>query len=385
MKKNIPYGRQQIDQDDCKAVLEALQADYLTQGPKVVEFERDFAAFVGSKYAIAVNNGTAALHLGALALGVNSESRILVAGNSFAASANCVLYCGGQVEFCDISSETWCLDIDLVAEKLKAAPFGHYAGIIVIDYAGFPSNTEKLRELAARHKLWIMEDACHAPGARFRNSEGEWAASGSGRYADIGTFSFHPVKHLTTGEGGMITTNDKGLYEKILKLRTHGITKNEQEFEKASDGPWYHEMQVLGFNYRLPDLNCALGVSQLKKMPKNLARRQEIASIYFREFQSLPLGLPFASSDIYNAYHLFVVRTPRRDELFAFLKEKGIQCQVHYIPIYQHPFYRRLLGTIQLPQNDQFYLEAMSLPMYHSMADEDVFYVVECVKKFFSV
>lgn len=247
MMNPISYGKQDITDKDISAVVEVLKGDYLTQGNKVLEFEEKFADYIGSKYAVAVANGTAALHLSALSLRVNTTSKVITSPITFAATANCIRYCGGNVDFCDIDPETLLLDINLVRQKLEKSPKGMYQGIIPVDFAGHPVNMEAFRELANEFDLWLLEDACHAPGGSFTDGKGIVQKCGNGKYADLAIFSFHPVKHITCGEGGMITTNRKDLYERILKLRTHGITKAPKKMEE-NHGGWYYEMQELGYN-----------------------------------------------------------------------------------------------------------------------------------------
>ncbi|MEZ7930031.1 MAG: aminotransferase class I/II-fold pyridoxal phosphate-dependent enzyme, partial [Flavobacteriales bacterium] len=279
--KKIPYGRQNIDQNDLDAVVSTLQSDYLTQGPKVKEFEAAFADYVGAKYAIAVNNATSGLHLSVLALGLKEGERVITTPITFAASANCIRYAGGEVWFADINPDTYLLDINSVRELIESKPKGFFKGIIPVDFAGLPLNIEEFRELAQEHDLWIIEDACHAPGGYFNDSKGERNFCGNGNYADIGVFSFHPVKHIACGEGGMLTTNSEELYKKLMLLRTHGITKENME---ENHGGWYYEMVELGFNYRLTDFQSALGITQLAKNEKGVERRNEIASNYKKAF-----------------------------------------------------------------------------------------------------
>ena len=257
--KNIPYGRQSIDENDIEAVVSALQSDYLTQGPKVKEFETKFAEYVGAKYAVAVNNATSGLHLSVLALGLSKGERVITTSITFAASANCIRYAGGEVWFADINPKTYLLDINSVRELIESKPKGFFKGIIPVDFAGLPINMEEFRGLADEHNLWIIEDACHAPGGYFKDSKEVNVFCGNGEYADIGVFSFHPVKHIACGEGGMITTNSEKLYKKITSLRTHGITKENMS---ENDGGWFYEMQELGYNYRLTDIQSALGITQ---------------------------------------------------------------------------------------------------------------------------
>ena len=386
----IPYGRQQITQEDIDAVVETLQSDYLTQGPKVAEFEEKFAAYVGSKFAVAVANGTAALHLCALALDVNEKSRVITTPITFSASANCVRYCGGQVEFADIDPETGLLDIEKVRQKLQSQPKGYYTGIIPVDFAGMPVNLEAFRQLADEFGLWIIEDACHAPGGFFTDSKGVKQLCGNGNYADLAIFSFHPVKHIATGEGGMITTNNPELYQKLLTLRTHGITRDPAKM-RENHGGWYMEMQELGYNYRMPDMLTALGISQLKRADVGLQRRQEIAGKYdaaFRNLNNLKILNPAAyqtgtSDEIKHAYHLYVIQVEKRKELYDFLRTKNIFAQVHYIPVHRMPYYHELgFKKDDFPLAEAYYEMCLSLPMYPSLTDEEQAYVIEQVLTF---
>src|SRR5690606_17071839 len=288
----IPYGRQNITEDDIQAVISALKGDYLTQGPTILEFEKAFAEYIGCRYAVAVANGTAALHLSVLALGIENGDKVITTPITFAASANCVKYCGGDVVFSDINPETYLLDVNAVEKLLESSPKGTYKVIIPVDFAGRAVDLEAFKKLADKHNLWLIEDACHAPGGYFVDSKGFQQNCGNGNYADLAIFSFHPVKHIATGEGGMITTNDKELYDKLLQLRTHGITRNVEEFSNSlefANGTanhnetypgWYMEMQTLGYNYRFTDFQSALGLSQLKKASAGIDRRRESASIY---------------------------------------------------------------------------------------------------------
>ena len=282
----IPYGRQHITEEDISAVVDALKSDFLTQGPKIAEFENSFAKYIGSKYAVAVSNGTAALHLCALALNVNKSSRVITSPITFAASANCIRYCDGEVHFADIDEKTYLLDINKVRELLSKHPKGYFEGIIPIDFAGNAVNLEEFKKLANEFGCWIIEDACHAPGGYFIDSKGTKQNCGNSQFADLAIFSFHPVKHIACGEGGMITTNDEKLYNKLIKLRTHGITKDPNLMHN-NDGGWYYEMQDLGYNYRITDFQAALGISQLKRADDGLTRRKEIAKIYSEAFKTI--------------------------------------------------------------------------------------------------
>ena len=387
---SIPYGRQHITQDDIDAVVETLQSDYLTQGPKVAEFENAFANYVGAKYAVAVTNGTAALHLSALALGVNEGSRVITTPITFVASANCIRYCGGMVEFADIDPETALLDINKVRALLESQPEGYYSGIIPVDFAGNPVNLEEFRKLADEYNLWMIEDAAHSPGGYFYDSQGNKQLCGNGVFADLAIFSFHPVKHIATGEGGMITTNNEELYQKLLRLRTHGITR-EAELLEENHGGWYMEMQELGYNYRIPDMLCALGLSQLRRADANLARRKGIAKVYDKAFaevegikvlQTNPAALG-NNGETGHAYHLYVIRVQNRKGLFDFLRQHNIFAQVHYIPAHTMPYYRNLgYSKGDFPEAEKYYSQCLSLPMYPSLTQEEQEFVIEKVKEF---
>lgn len=379
----IPYGRQHITDEDLKAVADTLKSDFLTQGPKVLQFEKKFAEYVEAPHAIAVNNATAALHLCCLALGVKKGHKILCTPNTFVASSNAVLYCGADVEFIDIDPETFCIDYRSLKSKLAGSAKGSFQGIIAVDFGGYPLDFQKLKEIVSPYGLWIIEDACHAPGAEYQTESGRWEKTGNGKYADLATFSFHPVKHIATGEGGMITTASAALAKKINLLRTHGITKDPQEMSEC-EGGWDMEMIDLGYNYRMPDILCALGLSQLNRMEANLNRRREIAERYNFEFKDLPFKTPSLPKDIRHAFHLYVIQTEKRKELYDFLKLKQIYAQVHYIPIYQQPFYEKKYGKQSFAKADNYYRKALSLPMYHSMTVEDQSKVIEAVREFFS-
>lgn len=388
-KKIIPYGRQSINDDDIKSVVAVLKSDYLTQGPMVLEFEKEFAKYVGAKYAVAVSNGTAALHLGSLALGVNSESKIITTPITFAASANCVSYCGGQVVFSDINSSTVTIDINSLKNILSSSPKGTYSGIIPVDMAGYPINTEEIKKIADEHGLWIMEDACHAPGAYFTDSKGVKQLCGNGVYSDLTVFSFHPVKHITTGEGGVITTNSEELYKKLLLLRTHGITKDQKNLIE-NHGPWYYEMQVLGYNYRISDILCALGSSQLKRADEGIKKRREIASVYDNAFKNNSeieiisgTNEELLGNGIGHAYHLYIIKIKNRKELYNYLHENDILAQVHYIPLNLMPYYQSLGAKAgDMPMAEKYYEECLSLPMYPTLKIEEQRFVIKKILEF---
>jgi UDP-4-amino-4,6-dideoxy-N-acetyl-beta-L-altrosamine transaminase len=391
--KPIPYGRQQITQADIQAVVDTLQSDFLTQGPKVEEFEHKFAHYVGAAYAVAVANGTAALHLCALALGVQPGVRVITTPITFAASANCVRYAGGEVYFADIDPQTGLLDLQKVRELIESKPAGFFSGIIPVDFAGYPVDLEAFRQLADAHGLWIIEDACHAPGGAFTDSDGQRQLCGNGNFADLAIFSFHPVKHIATGEGGMITTNRQDLYRALLLLRTHGITKNP-ELLHQNPGGWYYEMQTLGFNYRMPDMLTALGISQLDRAQAGLQRRFQLAARYdaaFRHHPDMAILNPKAyhpekNQGIDHAYHLYVILVEDRKGLYDHLKAHQIFAQVHYIPVHTMPYYQQLgWQTGDFPLAEQYYARCLSLPMYPSLTDEEQEYVIAQVLGFLPV
>jgi UDP-4-amino-4,6-dideoxy-N-acetyl-beta-L-altrosamine transaminase len=372
----IPYGRQNIEQDDIDAVVETLQADFLTQGPKVKEFEEKFAHYVGAEYAVSVNNATSGLHISVLALGIKPNERVITTPITFAASANCIRYAGGEVWFADIDPNTYLLCLESVKILIESKPKGFFKGIIPVDFAGLPVNLEEFKTLAKKHDLWIIEDACHAPGAYFTDSNNDKQKCGNGSYADIGVFSFHPVKHIACGEGGMLTTNSEKLYKKLLSLRTHGITKDNM---KENHGGWFYEMQELGYNYRLTDIQSALGISQLAKNSDGVIRRNEIAGKYKQafnggiKFQELPEGT-------YNAHHLFVIEVSNRKELYNSLRAHNIFSQIHYVPVHKLPYYQGIgYKDADLSNSETYYSNCISLPMYPSLSDEEQSFVIEKV------
>jgi len=386
----ISYGRQTIDKDDIESVTKILTSDWLTSGSKVAEFEKKFSHYVGSKYAVTVNNGTAGLHLTCLAAGLKKNNELITSSLTFVASANCALYCGAKPVFIDVN------DQGLIDEnKIKDRITKNTKIIIPVHYAGFPCNLEKIKKLADKHKLIVIEDACHALGARYKNSQ-----IGDCKYSNMAVFSFHPVKHITTGEGGMITTNSKKYYEKLLMLRNHGITRDSSKFKvstyaKASAGRqssklrgvWYYEMQELGFNYRLTDIQCALGISQLEKIDKFVKRRREIAMIYNQVFKNnSKIEIIKENKDQFCAYHLYPIRVKdekMRFELFNYLKSKDVYCQVHYIPVYWHPYYQKLgyKRGINL-KAEKYYQRVISIPIYPLMKNNEIKYVINIIKEF---
>ena len=374
--KAIPYGRQNIEQDDIDAVVKTLAADFLTQGPKVQEFEEKFAAYVGAKYAVAVNNATSGLHLAINSLGLKQGERVITTPITFAASANCVRYAGGEVWFADIDSDTYLLSLEKTRALIESKPKGFFKGIIPVDFAGLPVNLEAFKELANEHNLWIIEDACHAPGGYFTDSKGAKQKCGNGNYADIGVFSFHPVKHIACGEGGMVATNSEELYKKLTLLRSHGITKNNMS---ENHGAWFYEMQELGFNYRLTDIQSALGITQLAKNNTGVKRRNEIAKIYKEAFKNKVKYQSLNEGD-YNAHHLFVIEVEDRKGLYDFLRNNNIFAQIHYIPVHTLPYYQKIgYEKADLSNSENYYSKCISVPMYPSLTNEEQEFVIEKV------
>lgn len=378
--KNIPYGRQQIDQADIEAVVETLKSDFLTQGPKIEEFEKAFAKYVDAKYAVAVSNATAGLHIANLALGVKPGDRVITTPITFAASANASRYCGTEIWFADIDPNTYLLDIKAVSKLIESKPKGFFNGIVPVDFAGLAVNLEEFRALAAKHNLWIIQDAAHAPGAYFIDSNGTKNMCGNGKYADCAVFSFHPVKHIACGEGGMVTTNDKKLSELLKLYRSHGITKDNMG---ENHGGWYYEMQALGYNYRLTDMLAALGLSQLAKNPKGLLRRNEIAVRYKEAFKNTEIKYQALPDGRYNAHHLFVIEVEDRKGLYDYLREQNIFAQIHYIPLHTLPYYKEIgYGDADLSQAEHYYNHCISLPMFPSLTDDEQEYVIQKVLEF---
>lgn len=396
--KIIPYGRQNITQEDINVVIAALESDYLTQGPKILEFEREFAKYVGSVYAVAVSNGTAALHLCALALDVKEGDKVITTPITFAASANCVKYCGGEIVFSDIDSETYLLDIEKVRELLESSPKGTYKGIIPVDFAGRAVDLEAYRKLANEYDLWIIEDACHAPGGFFNDIKGDRQNCGNSNFADLAIFSFHPVKHIACGEGGMITTNDEIFYKKLLALRTHGITKNELEYQNSvsfANGTdndiintypgWYMEMQALGFNYRLTDFQAALGTSQLKRAEEGLVKRIGIATLYNEAFKTKSFVKGQSGVVEGHAYHLYVIEVEDRLGLYNYLRENKIFAQIHYIPCHLMPYYKQFgWKEKDMPNAEEYYKNCISLPMYPTLTNDEQKFVIEKIISYYS-
>lgn len=383
MKRPLPYSRQDISEADIAAVAEVLRSPFLTQGPAVPRFEEEFAALHGVAHGIAVANATGALHIACLALGVGPGTRVWTSPNSFVASANCARYCGATVDFVDIDPVTRNMSVARLTEKLnEAARNNALPGVVIpVDFAGYPCDMVEFRELADRYGFRILSDSSHAVGARYHDAP-------VGRLADIAVFSFHPVKIITTGEGGMCLTDDPQLAAAMRKARSHGITRDPAEMEKEPDGPWYYEQVSLGFNYRLTDIQAALGSSQLTRLGEREARRDHLARRYDDALATLPLRLPPRSNDRSSAHHLYVVevddeKTSRtRAEVFEHLRSDGIAPNVHYIPIHLQPDYRRLgFAAGDYANCERYYSRAISIPLFPTMTEEQQDQVIESLTR----
>jgi perosamine synthetase len=373
----LPYGRQSIDESDVQAVAETLRSDWLTTGPKVPEFEEAMAAWVGARYAVSFSSGTAALHAAAFAAGLQPGDEAITSPLTFAATANCVLYQGATPVFADVLEDTLNLDPGLAAARITSRT----KAILPVDYAGHPADLDSILQLAERHGLIVIEDACHALGAEYRGRR-------VGSVAHMTVFSFHPVKHLTTGEGGMVTTDNPLFAETLRRFRNHGISSDARERQSA--GQWQYEMVLLGFNYRLTDIACALGLQQMKRRETNLARRRQIATRYAAEFRNMPAVLqPQTRPDVNPAWHLYPIRlhltklSSSRAEVFRALRAENIGVNVHYIPVHHHPYYRDRFGYTgsEYPVAEAAYECLISLPMFHSMTDGDIEDVVHALGK----
>jgi UDP-4-amino-4,6-dideoxy-N-acetyl-beta-L-altrosamine transaminase len=390
----IPYGRQNITQKDINEVLKILKSDYLTQGPEINKFEEAFAKYVGSKYSVAVSNGTAALHLCSIALNLKPKDKVITSPITFAASANCIRYCGGEVVFSDIDKNSYLLDINKVKQLLDNNPKNTFKGIVLVNFSGRLCDLESFKKLANKYNLWIIEDACHSPGGSFFDSKNNLQKSGNGHFSDLSIFSFHPVKHITTGEGGMITTNNLDLYKKLLKLRTHGITKetdifvNSKNFATGKSNnyfpEWYMEMQDLGYNYRLTDLQAALGRSQLKRANIGIIKRRKIAKIYYEAFKSQKFIQGQSGIHDGHAYHLYIIEVKDRLGLYNYLRKNKIYTQIHYIPCHLMPYYRNLgWKEGDLPNAEEYYKKCISLPMYPTLTQLEQQYIIKKIINYY--
>ena len=381
----IPYGRQDISDEDIQAVVEVLRSDFITQGPAVQKFEQSIAEYCGAGHAIAVNSATSALHIACLALGVGPGDLVWTSPITFVASSNCALYCGAEVDFVDIDDATANMSVDALASKLaEAETAGRLPKVVIpVHLCGTSCDMQAIRALGDRYGFKIIEDASHAIGGGYLN-----VPVGSCTYSDITVFSFHPVKIITTGEGGMAVTNDAELAQRMDLLRSHGVTREPSLMTHESDGPWYYQQVELGFNYRITDIQAALGLSQMSRLDSFVARRHEIADWYYEHLAPLPLQLPVRPADSYSALHLYVVRvelehTPRTHrEVFESLRAQGIGVNLHYIPVYAQPYYERLGFKAGLcPTAERYYERAISIPMFPNLTKEDLSKVRNALEK----
>lgn len=380
----IPYGRQNVDQADVEAVVEVLRSDWLTQGPTLERFERAVAERCQAAHAVAVCNATAGLHLACLAAGLDEGDLLWTSPNSFVASANCARYCGAEVDFVDIDHLTWNLDVRALAEKLeRARAIGRLPKVLVaVAFSGQSCDMREIARLALEYGFRVIEDAAHAFGASYAGEP-----VGSGRYADLTVFSFHPVKIITSGEGGMVLCNAPQMAQRLRDLRSHGITRDPARMTEASHGSWYYQQTELGFNYRMCDIQAALGLSQLRRLDDFLDRRRQLAARYGRLLSDLPLQLPAAQDHAGSAWHLYVVRLPERlearhREIFQGLRDAGIGVNLHYIPIHLQPYYRDLgFKDGDFPEAERYYRQAISLPLFPDLTNAQQDQVLDALRQ----
>ena len=377
----IYYGKQSVSEDDIQAVVDVLRSPLITQGPMVERFEKRMAEYCGAKYAVAVTNATSALHIACKSAGLSHGGTLWTSPITFVASANCGRYCGANVDFVDIDDSTYNMSADELEKKLAAG--GRPKVVVPVHLCGQSCDMERIHALAKQYDFTIIEDASHAVGATYKKTR-----VGSCAYSDMTVFSFHPVKIITTGEGGMVLTNNKDLYEKLCLYRSHGITRDPKLMTHESDGPWYYQQVDLGFNYRMTDMQAALGYSQLQKLDKFVARRRELVARYDELLKDLPLRTPFVMEGANPSWHLYVVRIDfskvkkSKKQIFAEMKEKGITLNLHYIPVHTQPYYEQLgHKPEECPVSLDYYKEAMTLPLYYSLTNEQQDEVVKALKE----
>lgn len=372
MKKMIPYGRQTVEEDDIQAVVDVLRSDYLTTGPKIAEFEKMVADYVGAKYAVAISNGTSALHAACFTAGIQPGDEVITTPLTFAASSNCVLYCGGTPVFADVDPKTYNIDPEDIRRKITDKT----KAIIAVHLAGQPCDMDEIHKIAKEHDLLVIEDGAHALGSVYKGKK-------VGTLSDMTTFSFHPVKPITTGEGGMIVTDNKEFYQKMMLFRSHGITRDENLMTR-NDGSWFYQQLDLGYNYRITDIQCALGCSQMKKLDRFLARRKEIVARYNEAFADCEnIIIPYQLPETESGWHLYIVQVKNcdRKKVFEALREQGIAVNVHYIPVYMHPYYQEHgYKDIHCRNAEEVYSHIISLPLYPTLMVEEQEYVIETLK-----
>lgn len=368
----IPYGKQTIEQDDIQAVVDVLKSDFLTTGPKIAEFEQTVADYVGAKYAVAISNGTSALHAACFAAGIGPGDEVITTPLTFAASANCVLYCGGTPVFADVDPKTYNIDPEDIRRKIT----DRTKAIIAVHLAGQPCDMDAIHSIAREHGLIVIEDGAHALGSVYKGKK-------VGSMSDMTTFSFHPVKPITTGEGGMIVTDNEDFYKKMVLFRSHGITRDDSMMTR-NDGPWFYQQFDLGYNYRITDIQCALGCSQMKKLDRFLARRKEIVARYNEAFADCDnIITPYQLSDTESGWHLYIVQVKNCDrrQVFENMREKGIGVNVHYIPVYMHPYYQEHgYENVHCANAEEIYSHIISLPLYPRLTSEQQDYVIDTLK-----
>ncbi len=394
MKRSIPYSRQWIDSDDINEVLKVLRTDWISQGPKIREFEDSLCRYTGAKYAVCVSSGTAALHLSMLALGLQKGDRVVTSPITFCASANCALYADAEPSFVDIDDMTYHLSIEKLQDFLKSPSRRKNIKVVIpVHLMGTVADVARIKKLCDKYGIKIVEDAAHALGAKYRlNSKSGWINVGSCRHSDITIFSFHPIKHITTGEGGVVLTNDKRIYQKILRLRHHGIVKNNRSVSKDmrrfNNQYWFYDLPQLGFNYRITDFQCALGLSQLRKLDRWVKVRRRLVKTYNDSLSTIKeIRLPYEREGTYASYHLYVIRVPedRRNALYNYLKENGIFTQVNYIPVHLFSYYMKELGYRwgDFPAAETYFKECLSLPLYVRLSNTEQSKVIKSTKNFF--
>ena len=378
----IPYGKQNINKEDINSVIEVMKSDFLTQGPVTPLFENELQSFCNAKYAVATINATSALHLACLSIGITKGDIVWTSPISFVASANCVLYCGGEIDFVDIDSKTYNMSIDSLENKLVQAKKDNKLpkAIIPVHLSGQSCDMEKIAELSEKYGFKIIEDASHAIGAKY-----DGTPVGSCQFSDITVFSFHPVKIITTCEGGACLTNNKEIYEKIYNLRSHGIVRNQKDMINEKEGSWYYEQKFLGFNYRLNDLQSALGISQIKRLKSFISKRHKIARLYNKLFEdNKNVITPHQHEKSFSSFHLYIIKVTNLDgydrkEIFERLREQGYQVNIHYIPIYRHPYYSNKFKKEDFPSSEEYYSKAISLPIFPYLDKKDIRNVVNII------